>query len=139
MSWCVLFIILRSTPTPCGDPQLSTTTGESPSTIRFASGKVCLQLCEVSALTRRSHLRAIYPKVSLRSLLSIWLLICAGDIEINPGPRIWKNPCGVCAKPVKSNQQGVQCEVCYKWLHTKCIGLSNEEYSELQLSDEPWC
>ena len=60
-------------------------------------------------------------------------------MEVNPGPRNWKYPCGVCAKPVKSNQRGVQCDVCTMWLHTRCIGISNEEYAELQGSDESWC
>ncbi len=45
----------------------------------------------------------------------------------------------VCNKPVKSNQRGIQCEVCYSWLHAKCINLSADDYSRLQASAEPWC
>ena len=92
-----------------------------------------MHLCEAAAITRFSHLRA--P----RFLISIWLILLGGDVEVNPGPRNWKYPCGVCAKPVKSNQRGVQCDVCTMWLHTRCIGISNEEYAELQGSDESWC
>ena len=71
-----------------------------------------------------------------------WLLLVAGDVEANPGPTRrpnWKFPCGVCDKPVKSNQRGIQCEVCYSWLHVKCINMSSDDYSQLQVSDEPWC
>ena len=66
------------------------------------------------------------------------LLLCAGDIEVNPSPRRWRYPCGVCSAPVKCNQRGVQCDTCASWLHARCIGLSNEEYLNLQLSDDPW-
>ena len=33
------------------------------------------------------------------------LLLLGGDIEVNPGQ--WKFPCGICSKPVKSNQMGI--------------------------------
>ena len=48
-------------------------------------------------------------------------------------------PCGVCSAPVKTNQRRVQCDVCATWLHTRCIGVSSDEYVELQRSDDPWC
>ena len=81
---------------------------------------------------------------SLSRLLSadwlLLLLLLAGDIEVNPGPvRKWKYPCGVCSAPVKSNQRGIQCDVCANWLHTRCIGISNDLYEDLKLSDESWC
>ena len=68
-----------------------------------------------------------------------WLLLVAGDVEINPGST--KHPCAVCCKPVKRNQRGIYCDASYSWLHTRCISMSNEEYSELQHSDsdQPWC
>lgn len=38
--------------------------------------------------------------------------------------------CGVCKKVVKSNQNGLKCEAfCFKWFHTKCIDISNDEYA----------
>ena len=43
------------------------------------------------------------------------LLWLAGGIELNPG-RV-KGPCVLCAKPVKSNQDGVECFNCAKWYH----------------------
>ena len=71
-------------------------------------------------------------------VLRLLLLLSAGDIECNSGPMQCSHPCGVCFKPVTSRQHAVLCEVCCYWLHTKCIGVSKEEYSVLQQSDEPW-
>lgn len=92
---------------------------------------------------RSSHLRLRPQNLSssIRTFLP-WLLLVAGDVEANPGPTCcpnWKFPCGVCDKPVKSNQRGIQCEVCYSWLHVKCINMSSDDYSWLQVSDEPRC
>ena len=63
------------------------------------------------------------------SVLRLVFLLSAGDVERNPGPkkRVYKHPCGVCQSPVRSNQRGILCEVCYKWFHTKCIGVSNDD------------
>ena len=63
------------------------------------------------------------------------LMLMSRDVD---GPYEWKYPCGVCSKPVSSRQRGFQFDVCCYWLHTKCIGLSNEDYSVLQQSDESW-
>ncbi len=34
-----------------------------------------------------------------------------------------KYPCGRCGKAVRWNQSAVECEICLKWLHTKCVAL----------------
>ena len=47
-----------------------------------------------------------------------WLLLLAGDVELNPGPV--RFPCTVCQKPVKCNQRGIQCSICDNWTHAKC-------------------
>ena len=69
-------------------------------------------------------------------MLLSWLILFSGDVEINPGPI--KYPCGECSAPVKSNQYGIQCDVCTNWLHTIYIGLSDDQYAELQQSTDPW-
>lgn len=67
-----------------------------------------------------------------------WLLPwLAGDIEANPGPV--RFPCRRCDRPVKCNQKGIQCDVCYDWLHVRCINMSESEYYLLGNSDTPWC
>lgn len=72
--------------------------------------------------------------------LTFLILAAAGDIEVNPGPakRNVKYPCGICAKAVRSNQRGIQCDNCDKWLHTRCIGLSCDDYAILQSNIDAW-
>lgn len=36
--------------------------------------------------------------------------------------------CKKCTSEVKSNQNGVACELCGLWFHTKCVGITNETY-----------
>ena len=50
---------------------------------------------------------------------TLYVLLPCSDINPNPGPQ-WKFPCGVCHKPVKSNQKGIQCDYCDRWYHSKC-------------------
>ena len=72
--------------------------------------------------------------------LTVASLLLAGDVQPNPGPAPqWKYPCGICSRAVRSDQKGIFCEVCYEWLHTKCIGMPNSEYQRLSASDEGWC
>lgn len=54
---------------------------------------------------------------SRRLLLS--LLLLSGNMELNPGPQ-YKQPCGKCTRPLKSNQKGIKCYMCDVWYHTKC-------------------
>ena len=35
--------------------------------------------------------------------------------------------CSVCSKPVKTNQKRIFCDVCKKWVHTKCMYITNED------------
>ena len=54
------------------------------------------------------------------------LILNSGDISTNPGPRCL---CNLCKKRVKD--PGIQCDVCNKWLHPKCVGLDETEYLRL--------
>ena len=49
-----------------------------------------------------------------------------------------KFPCGLCAKPVKSNQLGVQCDDCDLWFHSGCLGLSTAEFTALEDPTVSW-
>ena len=45
----------------------------------------------------------------------------------------WKYPCIVCiTKPVRTNQKGLLCNTCKKWLHLKCTDLSDGQYEFLE-------
>ena len=65
------------------------------------------------------------------------LLLCAGDVELNPGPT--RYPCTVCGKNVTEKQQGIECTKCEKWSHAQCCGVSRVEYTRIgEREDEPW-
>lgn len=126
----MFFTILRLSSS---EPRSLLLNGDSPLSIRFAPVSLKIELCEAAVTLKISHLRA------LRSLLTTWLLLLTGDVEVNPGPRCRRYPCGVRCGPVRKNQRGVQSCVCLSWLHTRCIGVSNEQYLELQQSADPLC
>lgn len=131
LSACVvLFLILRLIPDNRGDPTRTTTTGESPLSIRFAP--VCLKIygCEVVSSSKFSHLR------TSRSLLTVVLLLLAGDVEVNPGST--KYPCTLCSKPVRKNQRGILCDKCKKWTHASCCGITKTEYQLIGDNDDQW-
>ena len=65
------------------------------------------------------------------------ILLLSGDIEINPGPS-FKYPCGRCERPVKSNQKGIQCDLCDKWYHVNCEHISSESYHLLANNTDEW-
>ena len=51
----------------------------------------------------------------------------------------WKYPCIVCDKPVKTNQKGIECNTCNKWVHLKCTNLTQPQYTFLeQHENEPF-
>ena len=44
----------------------------------------------------------------------------------------WKYPCLNCTKPVKTNQKGLECNICTKWVHFKCTELNELQYDYLE-------
>ena len=76
-----------------------------------------------------------------RHRILLMLLLCR-DVSLNIGPRNWKYPCGVCHKPVKCNQQGIQCDSCDTWSHMKCapqaIRVTDQDYARLSVTTENW-
>lgn len=76
-----------------------------------------------------SHLRPRYHNCIPPDPYCYWLLILAGDVELNPGPI--KYPCTVCKKAVRSNQRGISCDGCELWTHTRCCRVPEGEYQRL--------
>ena len=70
------------------------------------------------------------------------LILLSYDIEVNPGPRQWKYPCGSCLKPVKSNQKGIFCDQCDIWWHLACVPevthVNEEEYLTMMDNNKDW-
>ena len=48
----------------------------------------------------------------------------------------WKYPCCQCKKPVKSNQKGLECDSCKKWVHLKCTDLNESQYEILNDNED---
>ena len=57
------------------------------------------------------------------------LIISAGDIEMNPGPR---SQCRLFKKYCKASEKSVKCEECKKSFHTSCANLDEKELLELE-------
>ena len=66
-----------------------------------------------------------------KHILVIVLLVLAGDVEVNPGPRQPIYPCGICARVVKNSDKAVCCDGCNNWIHNKCSGLSDSMYNRM--------
>ena len=64
------------------------------------------------------------------TLLSLLLILQAGDINPNPGPRPPKFPCQVCNKAAKWGQKCLMCDLCELWYHADCLGMSDSLYLE---------
>ena len=47
-------------------------------------------------------------------------------------------PCKVCGENVNDNDQAIQCELCYYWIHINCNNLSYIDYKFPQNSNDPW-
>ena len=62
--------------------------------------------------------------------LHAYQLSLSGDCHPNPGPT-YKFPCGICAKPCKSNQHAVACDSCDTWYHVKCTQMPLAVYHGL--------
>ena len=49
--------------------------------------------------------------------ISILLVTLSNDVELNPGPRPSKYPCGSCGAAVRYNQNSIQRDGCNFWYH----------------------
>ena len=56
--------------------------------------------------------------------ISLLLVTLSHDVQLNPGPRPPKFPCGSCSKAVRHNQNSIQCDGCNIWYHIGCQGLN---------------
>ena len=63
------------------------------------------------------------------------LIILAGDIEMNPGPR---SLCRLCKKYCKASEKSVKCEECEKHFNSSCINFDEKELLELESGNGSW-
>ena len=93
------------------------------------------------SLYKRSHRQAAQPKAGhwTDALFVINLILLqAGDLELNPGPRATRFPCGSCNQAVTAKTRGIQCDGCDIWIHPRCIGMESREFRELGNSSAVW-
>ena len=73
-----------------------------------------------------------------KSLYTVVLLL-AGDIHLNPGPRNASvYPCGLCDCAVTWQCRGVACDGCSVWYHGSCIELCTNDFALLERSSVQW-
>ena len=60
--------------------------------------------------------------------LSLLLVTLSHDVQVNPGPRPPKYPCGHCGKAVGWKQEAIQCDSCETWFHRVCTGMDKLHY-----------
>ena len=63
------------------------------------------------------------------------LIILAGDIEMNPGPRF---QCRTCKKYCKAAEKAVECEDCEKRVHASCVNLGPVELQKIESGNDSW-
>ena len=63
------------------------------------------------------------------------LIILAGDIEMNPGPRF---QCGLCKKYYKASDRLLECEECEKRFHASCSNLGDNELLRIESGNGAW-
>ena len=59
-------------------------------------------------------------------------LLLSGQIEINPGPRAPKYPCGECGKGVRWGKS-IACDECDTWFHKDCLQMTSINLLRLKI------
>ena len=77
---------------------------------------------------------------NFNKLLTITVLLLAGDIETNPGPEVVQNtfPCGLCEVDANWSNGGIACESCDVWYHRSCADLNMSSFNRLGSSSQIW-
>ena len=58
------------------------------------------------------------------------VLLLSFNVELNPGPVCFL--CSVCYKPVRVNQQALQCDLCTYWCHRVCCDVDVHTHADFQ-------
>ena len=102
-------------------------------------GKSVGRIAQSLAFTRKignrrgsEGLRSFNPSKGTNLLI---LIILAGDIEMNPGPRF---QCRTCKKYCKAAEKAVKCEDCEKRFHASCVNLGSVELQKIESGNDSW-
>ena len=97
----------------------------------FCSGSAFSILCPASVKKRSFPLISKPQNVQNSTYLSL-ILILSGDIQLNPGPRTPKYPCGLCHKACKWTTPCVRCDTCKVYYHQDCMHMPSEIFNNLK-------
>ena len=112
------------------DPNQNCSIGFDGSASGIAQSLACTR--KLGKCRSSEGLRSFNPSKGTNLLI---LIILAGDIEMNPGPRYL---CRLCKKYCKASEKFVKCEECEKRFHTSCKNLDEKELQELESGNESW-
>ena len=90
-----------------------------------------LSVLHVSGLKKRSFPESTQIKCVQKSTPLTLLLILSGDIQLNPGPRPPKYPCGICHKACKWTTPCVRCDTCKVYYHKDCMLMPDGIFNNL--------
>ena len=63
-------------------------------------------------------------------------LLLGNQVELNPGPKAPRWPCGSCGKNVTWKSKALECDSCKTWYHTDCQGgMSDSMYNIMECSN----
>ena len=115
---------------------LATTNLLTTSSIISTCGRVTPTMCSSGLIPTVLYLCCLYSYLYQQTLI-----LQAGDVETNPGPRAPRFPCGECNKACSSYRgakASILCDTCNAWFHADCIGISDPVLDVLGRCDLPW-
>ena len=95
-------------------------------------------VCSFDRSTRNAFGADRHPKMVLLRFLCSFLMLQAGDLETNPGPRPLKYPCQICNLACKWGQCAVRCDSCNLWYHKECMLMGTGVYDYLNKTEASW-
>ena len=90
-----------------------------------------LSVLRVSGVKKRSFPESTQLKCVQKSTPLTLLLLLSGDIQLNPGPRPPKYPCGLCQKACKWTTPCVRCDTCKVYYHKDCMLMPDGIFNNL--------
>jgi hypothetical protein len=79
-----------------------------------------------------------HPMKLTMAYISFLVMMQAGDLHPNPGPRTYKPkfPCVLCDKAAKWGQRAISCDDCNEWYHVECMNMSTIAYNIISESNQ---